>query len=468
MTKKPTSWYIKLAISVVVGLVIAMIPPLGEVLTVESMRFGGIFIAMILMMIFETFPDFVITTTGLTLMVALKVTDFSGAFSPWAGTAVWLVIAAFGIGAAVAKTGLLKRISFMVLKLFPETFKGQVLAFYTAGLVISPLIPSLAAKATVLGPFAAQVAESLGYEKDSKGARGLFAAVTIMATIVGMAFLSGAVPVATLIGMMPEEFVPGMHWFSWFAGTWLWLVIMLVLTFVAIIVLYTPKGAAEAAEKGLAKKELEKMGPASLDEKVALVCLIFALIGWMTTKWTGLNTTVVGIIALMVLFLTGVMKPADFKSLAWPAIAFIANVYAIAALVSKMGWASYLSAVLKPLLGPVAASPWLLIPAVCILVYIIRIPIMSQTATITIIWAIFGGLALELGYHPMPILFTGYLASLVWHYAGNNTTTTTLLASTNDKMVSFGATFQYNIVYMIVNLIACTASIPVWMMLGWC
>ena len=185
--KKPVSWYVKVILPVVVGFAIAMLPPLGEPLTVESMRFGGIFICIIMMMIFNIFPDFVISTTGLVIMVAIKVTDFGTAFAPFSGAAVWLVIAAFGIGAAVAKTGLLKRISFLVLKLFPETFKGQILAFYTAGLVVSPLIPSLAAKATVLDPSQRRW-RVLGYEKDSKGSRGLFAAVTIMSTIVGMAF----------------------------------------------------------------------------------------------------------------------------------------------------------------------------------------------------------------------------------------------------------------------------------------
>lgn len=469
MSKKSVSWYVKVILPVVIGLIIAFIPPLGDPLTVESMRFAGIFVCMILMMVFNIFPDFVITISGLILMVSLQVTDFGTAFSPFAGAAVWLVIGAFGIGAAVAKTGLLKRISFMVLKLFPESFKGQVLAFYTAGLVVSPLIPSLAAKATILGPFAAQVSESLGYEKDSKGARGLFAAVTIMATIAGMAFLSGAVPVATLLGMMPEESAAELTWFGWLKGSWLWLVITLVLSFVAILVLYTPKSSGKVEEKGLAKKELEKMGPASTNEKIALVCLILALVGWMTTDLTGLNTTVVAIIALMLLFLTGVMKAADFKnSIAWSAVVFIGNVYAIAALISSMGWATFLAGILKPLLGPVASNAWLLVPVICIVVYILRIVIMSQTAAITIVWAIFGGLALEFGIHPFVVLFPGYLATLVWHYPGNNTTTTTLLASTNDKMVTFNGTFQYNIVYMVITLIACTASVPLWQLIGWC
>ena len=64
--------------------------------------------------------------------------------------------------------------------------------------------------------------------------------------------------------------------------------------------------------------------------------------------------------------------------------------------------------------------------------------------------------------------FSGYCATLCWHYAGNNVTVATCLAATNDKMVSFKDTFQMNIVYMVVNLIACMASIPVWKLLGYC
>ena len=269
--------------------------------------------------------------------------------------------------------------------------------------------------------------------------------------------------------MMPEEFRADMTFFGWLKGTWVWLIITLVLTFFSILALYTPKDSDKAAESGLAQKELEKMGPASTHEKIAFICLLFALVGWMTTKLTGMNTTVVGLIALMILFLTGVMKAPDFKNLiAWPAVTFIGNVYALAALISKMGWATYLAEVLRPILGPVASNAWLLVPVICIVTYAMRVVVMSQTAGVTIIWAIFGGLALEYGIHPFVILFPGYLATLVWHYPGNNTTTTTLLASTGDNMVTFNGTFQYNIVYMIVTLIACTASVPLWKMIGYC
>ena len=231
---------LKIVIPAILAIIIANIAP-PEDLTVESMRFAGLFVCMIIWMVLNVWPDFVITLVGLTACVIWKVADFGTVFAPFSGTSVWLVIGAFGISAGVAKSGLLKRLSYMILSVFPENFKGQVLALFSAGFVISPLIPSLNAKAAILAPFSAQVSESLGYEKGSKGARGLYGAVVIITTIVGMAFFSGAVPVATLIGMMPDEQAAGMHWMSWFSGTWLWMVVIMVLSFLAIIFVLSRK-----------------------------------------------------------------------------------------------------------------------------------------------------------------------------------------------------------------------------------
>lgn len=460
---------LKIVIPAILAIIIANITP-PEDLTVESMRFAGLFVCMIIWMVINVWPDFVITLVGLTACVIWKVADFGTVFAPFSGTSVWLVIGAFGISAGVAKSGLLKRLSYMILSVFPENFKGQVLALFSAGFVISPLIPSLNAKAAILAPFSAQVSESLGYEKGSKGARGLYGAVVIITTIVGMAFFSGAVPVATLIGMMPDEQAAGMHWMSWFSGTWLWMVVIMVLSFLAIIALYNPKSTNTAAvETGLAKTQLAALGKMTKVEKITAVLLVAALIGWMTTAVTGINATLVSMIVLLLMFITGVLKGPDFKnSIAWSSVVFIGTVYTLASMLSKMGWSSYLAKVLAPVLAPVASNIWILIPVICIVVYLMRILVVSQTAAITIIWAIFGGLCSQYGIHAFPILFSGYCATLCWHYAGNNVTVATCLAATNDKMASFKDTFQMNIVYMVVNLIACMASIPVWKLLGYC
>ena len=46
------------------------------------------------------------------------------------------------LGAAVAHSGLLKRLTLLVMKAFPGTYLGQLLGITISGVVISPLIPS--------------------------------------------------------------------------------------------------------------------------------------------------------------------------------------------------------------------------------------------------------------------------------------------------------------------------------------
>lgn len=336
---------LKIFIPIIIAVAIAIITPPTD-LTVESMRFAGIFICLIIWMVLDVFPDFVITLVGLSAFVIFGVCKFGDAFAPFGGSSVWLVIGAFGLSAGVAKSGLLKRLSFMVLKVFPENFRGQVTALFATGLIISPLIPSLNAKAAILGPFSAQVSESLNYKKGSKGARGLFGAMVISTTILGMAFYSGAVPVFTLIGMMPEELRGDVTWMSWFSGTWLWLIAMLGLCFLAIIVLYKPTDEVATAEKGLAKKQLDALGPTTTKEKIAGVLLAAGLLGWMTTKITGIDATLVSLIVLLLMFITGILASSDFKnSIAWSSVVFIGCIYSLASLISKMGWSTYLAKV---------------------------------------------------------------------------------------------------------------------------
>ena len=101
---------LKIVIPAILAIIIANIAP-PEDLTVESMRFAGLFVCMIIWMVLNVWPDFVITLVGLTACVIWKVADFGTVFAPFSGTSVWLVIGAFGISAGVAKSGLLKRLS---------------------------------------------------------------------------------------------------------------------------------------------------------------------------------------------------------------------------------------------------------------------------------------------------------------------------------------------------------------------
>lgn len=458
----------QLIISLVIGVVIAILPPPNG-LDQPAMIFIGIFICAIMWLVFDVVSDVIAVMLAMCLCIVLNISDIKTVFSPFASSSVWLVIGALGISVVVGKVGLLKRIAFAVLSVFPENFKGQILAFFTTGIVISPLIPSVTAKSAILAPFSAEAASALGFQKGSKGSRGIFAAMWISSGILGYAFLSGAIPVVTILGFMTPEQSARFTWIGWFVSAVVWLILVTVLSFVAIMLLFNPsKDKTDVAvEKGFAKKSLAALGPMTKDEKLAASFLALALIGWMTGQWHHIDSGVWSIIILCLMGITGLITKSEFTSkISWSTVYFVGGIFSLAAMISKFGIDKWLAVILKPFLTPVVSNPYILVPVICVATYLVRYVIISQTATTAIFFATLGGIAQAVGIHPYVILFTCYMSTQVWHFSFTNVTYTAAFGATGGNMVSHKDNQPINIAFMIINMIACTASVPLWHMLG--
>ncbi|MDR3363022.1 MAG: anion permease [Desulfovibrio sp.] len=459
---------IQLLMPLALGIVIALLSP-PEGLTIQAMIFMGIFVCAILWLTFEIIDDYIVVILAMSLFVVFNITPLRTVFAPFASSAVWLVIGAFGISVVVAKVGLLKRIAFAVLKLFPENFSGQILALLSTGLVISPLIPSLTAKASVLAPFSATAAVALGYGKSSKPAAGMFAAMWLSSGIFGCAFLSGAVPVFTILGFLPPEQQAEFTWTYWLSATWVWLVILAVLSFFTIIFLFNPgrSNTGVIVEKGFAAKNLAALGPMSRDEKFAAFFLALALLGWMTGKWHRIDSGIWALVIMSLMATTGLMKRGDFGTkISWSTVFFIGGVFSLASMISVLKIDKWLATLLGPIMEPVFGNAFVLVPVLCVITYLVRCVVISQTATTAIFFASLGGLAQSSGVHAWVILFVCYMSTLVWHFSFTNTTYVAALGATGGEMVTHRDNQPMNIAYMIINIIACMVSIPLWSAMG--
>lgn len=461
---------LQIGVPLILGIVIALTPP-PEGLEMAAMIYMGIFVCAILWLVLDVISDYVVVVLAMALFVIFNVADFTTAFKPFAQSSVWLVIGAFAISAVVAKVGLLKRIAFAILKLFPENFRGQVTALFATGIVIAPLIPSLTAKAAILSPFAATASKSLGYEKSSKAATGMFSATWIAAGILGCAFLSGAVPVFTILGFLSPEAQAHWTWINWFLAAAVWLVVIAVLSYVAILFLYGPKkgsaGGEKTLEKGFAKQQLAELGPMSRDEKKAAGFLALALLGWIFGKQFGIDSGIWALVIMCLMAVTGLMTKQDFTTrISWTTVVFIGGVFSLAAMITSLGIDAWLAGILGPIVSPLAANPFIFVAVICIATYIMRLVVISQTATTAIFFASLGGICIATGIDPWVLLFTCYMSTLVWHFSFSNTTYVAALGSTNGELCDHKDTQPMNIAYMVINLVACVASVPVWQAMG--
>lgn len=228
IAKKYVSLLLKLFFAAVIFIAMRLCPcPNG--LTDEAMLFLSIFITAIYCMTVSLMKDYVILILALSLTAALGAADFTSTFSAFSGKTVWLLIGAFGIGAAITKCGLMSRIAFHVLKPFPKNFKGQVLALFTMGTILLPLVPSNSAKSSLLTPFAKALSDENRYSFRSPGAIGLFAASALPCTCTTFAFFSSTSLIVVAVGLLPPEFAAQIHWLSWLKYSILWFIFVSVM-----------------------------------------------------------------------------------------------------------------------------------------------------------------------------------------------------------------------------------------------
>ena len=225
-------------IKAIIGIGIVLVScfaPVPEGLSRQGTEYLGILLCMIFYLMVNLCKEFLVVLFALGLCILLKLTLFSAVFSAFSNTTVWLLVGVLPLAYLISRSGLLNRIALIVMRIFPNTYGGQLMALTAASLVISPLIPSITAKATVLAPFAVSVAKKMGFENKSKGMMGLFMIVYVIGAVSGHVFYSGSMNVFILLGLLPQSVQDSFTWGSWLQATVIWGLCIYVLCFLRFI-----------------------------------------------------------------------------------------------------------------------------------------------------------------------------------------------------------------------------------------
>lgn len=456
----------------------------GGVLTPASFVYAGVFLSVIILLLTGALADWVVVLGASSLLILTDaifrllgvytepVFTMSGLFGAFSGSTVWLVIMVFALSAGIGKSGLLNRIAIMILSVFPPTYTGAVLAMMCTGTVLSPLIPSVNAKVNLLIPFATSTTEEMNMKPRSKGALGLFTACYLPAYLGGNAFLTGSVYVSVMCGFITSYAVSlGMegtsfNFMSWLIAASIWFVVLLVGTFIFCAIICRPAEKVEFS-KTFFKDRLKEMGPMKREEKIAAAILTIALVLWSTSSLHGMDTGMIGWAAICVMCGTGLLEPSDFNTkIPWSLVVFIGSLLGMANYMSSLGWSTAIAGVLGPILAPVVSSPWIFVPFICIFTYLLRFLIIEQNTALVVVMAIFGGLMNAAGIDLFVIIFVEFMSSMCWTVPYMNPFAMATLGVAGGKYVTFPEMRKASILYMIINLIGCTASIPLWYALG--
>ncbi|MDD6289246.1 MAG: SLC13 family permease [Eggerthellales bacterium] len=431
----------------------------------------GVLVWAVVWWVASVLPEY---ATGLLMIAALLViagVPTEVGLSAFSEPTWWLLVSAFGLGAGMKVSGLMRRMALAILRLFPRTFKAQAAGFLTVGTVLGPLIPSLSAKTAILAPVAMSVGEAMGYARQGKRMQGLFLAMLAGVRNIGPAVISASILGYALVGLLPADVVARFDLLHWFVAALPWFLVATLLSYVALVRLYDAPDSEQAgpsAPRDDAAAVLDqRLGSMSVDEKRMCVIVLVTIALWVAEPLHGVPTHVVGLVALVATVACGILGKNGLRTqVNWESLIFMGTVFGLGSVFSHAGVNDWIVTVCGPLFQRMAENPYVFVLGVGVSTMVLRFVIVSEMAYLNIVMVFMVPLAQSQGIDPWVVGMAMYCMISPFFAPYQNPVYLTGYAAVDGQMITHGDAARFSGVYMGICLIALAVSVPYWQWMG--
>lgn len=316
-------WSLLVAVAALVGIV-AMPQPQG--LSVAGQHMLGIFVFAIVIWMTEA-VEYAASSIMLMALIAFLLgtapdpahpermlgtsAALAAALDGFTNPAVALIAASLVIAAAMAITGLDKRVAFKVISLIGTSRSRILLGTIIVMAVLAFFIPTASARVACLTPIILGLIAAFGIDKKSRFAGMLMMAICYLSLIWAVGIATGAAQNVYVNALMERTIHVRISWIDWLiVGAPFSAALSVALYFLLLWMMAPRTGEASAAE-GDAARAPERLGPMTADE---IKLLVFALV--LLGLWASENklhhfdssSLAVAAVALMFLPRVGVLK----------------------------------------------------------------------------------------------------------------------------------------------------------------
>ena len=366
---------------------------------------------MIVAWITEVLPHAVTGIIGCYLFWVLKVVGFEAAFSGFADQTPWFLFGAGLIGMMATKSGLARRLAYIVTSTVGAGYSRLLLGFILTSFLLTFLVPSGIACVIIMAAVAVGVMDVFGLGRGSNVGRGIFVTLTYTAGTFDKMVIAGA---TSILGRGMIEKITGIqvYWSQWLLAFFPCAVVTILFTWRLVVWMYPPeKEALEGGAKFL-RESLAKMGPWSRDEKKSMLLMLVAIALWSTDLIHHISPAIIGIgIGLLATVPgLGVLNQEDLKRLNYLPVFFTAAAIGMGNVLVQTKALNAMTAIMFNWMRPWVANAYsiALVPywtAFCYHIFLGNEVSMLATSMPPLL-----NFAQSSGLHPLPI-------AMVWAFA---------------------------------------------------
>ena len=448
-------------IVVIIGVLIWYSPvPAG--VKKEAWHLLAIFVATIVGLILTPLPMGAVVIFGVMMTTFTGILKIGEALSGFANSTVWLIVTAFLIARGFISTGLGKRIAYIFIRAFGRKTLGLAYSVVATELILAPATPSNTARSGgVIYPIVRSLALTFGSEP-GETARKIGAFMMTMeyqvTVITSAMFMTSMAPNPLVAELAKKTANISISWGMWALAAIVPGMISLIIVPLILYKIYPPeiKATPQAAE--MAKNELEKMGPMKRTEKVMLFVFILILALWATSEWNKIDATVVALMGVSIMLLTGVIRWDDVlaEKGAWDALFWFGGLVMMASYLNQLGFMKWFATTVGNSL-----TGWMWISALIILMLVYfysHYGFASTTAHVTAMFPAFLAVAVAVKAPPyLAALTLGFFSALnagITHYG------------TGPAPIYFNAGYLDQKTWWKLGLIISFVNIAIWIGIG--
>jgi anion transporter len=312
---------------------------------------------MLVYWIMEPIEHGITALMGCYLFWACQVTTFSLAFSGFTNSAPWFILGAMLLGEAASRTGLAKRVGYLVIHRVGTSYPRLLLGIILLAFLLNFLIPSPTAEIAVIAPLLMGLVTAFQLGPRSNVAKGLFIILTYTCSLSGKMILSSGNTILAR-GIIEEQTGMQVLWSQWFMAFWPAIVLTIGVCWLTIRWLYPAEQPELPGGQQYVRDTLRAMGAWSPEEQKTLVWLLLAIALWSTDFLHHLHPAVIalGTGLLLTLPKIGVLDTKAIKSVNFLLIVFAAGALSMGNVLTATKALNLLAESLMHWLAPLLSS----------------------------------------------------------------------------------------------------------------
>lgn len=277
-------------------------------LTEAGQRTLAIFVVSLLLWVSQLLP---LAITSLFVLAALPLSGVMSskeAYSLFGNEAVFFIMGAFFLAAAIVKSGLSSRVALLFLRRFGADDRRLILGLLLAPAFMAFWMPEHAV-AAMMFPISLEIVNSLDLRpRRSRFGKAVFVAAAYGAIIGGVATFLGGARNPLAIGILKQSTGVTIGFFEWMVAVVPLVIFLLIVAYFLIIKFFVSERSDVSGAVRALEARMRELGVVSAQERVIAAIVLAAILAWMFLgKTMGLAN--IAILAVVFLFM--------FKLVTW-------------------------------------------------------------------------------------------------------------------------------------------------------